>query len=61
MVKKFSNQGLTYCRPEKKQQPLLGKTSLVYCPICHRRRRGVNHDQGKSHLAAVAALKKSSS
>lgn len=51
--KKFSNQGLTYCRADKKAQPLLTKTNLTdggtHCPVCHFRVRGANHEQGKHH------------
>ena len=53
--KGFSNQGLTYCRFEKKAQPLLQKTSEKYCPICNRRRRGPNHDEGLRHREMAAA------
>ena len=51
--KSFSNQGLTYCRADKKAQPLLSKINLSdggkHCPVCHFRVRGPNHEQGSHH------------
>jgi len=53
--KNFSNQGLTYCRPDKKAQPLLGKVNITdggkHCPVCHFRVRGPNHEQGSHHTS----------
>lgn len=54
-AKTFSNQGLTYCRPEKARQPLLAKINQSdggkHCPTCHFRVRGANHDQGSQHTS----------
>ena len=60
--KSFSNQGLTYCRSDKRPIALAGKVNIsdggTHCPICHFRVRGSNHEQGRHHTAAVAAAKK---
>lgn len=58
-AKTFQNQGLTYCRPENKSQPLRGKVHLTnsgkHCPACHFRVRGPNHDQGTHHSSGKRA------
>lgn len=55
--KSFSNQGLTYCRTDKKCQPKPSKITLLnggsHCPVCLFRVRGSNHDQGSHHLSKV--------
>lgn len=51
-TKKFKkDQGLTYCRPEKKALGLLGRTSDKWCNECGRRKRGSNHNTGSHHMA----------
>jgi hypothetical protein len=43
------NQGLTFCRKDKRGVSKLQKTSKKYCDVCGRKRRGNNHDAGKFH------------
>ena len=45
-------QGLTYCRPEKKNTGRLPKTSDKYCKVCKFRIRGKNHNEGQHHKQA---------
>ena len=60
--KNFSNQGLTYCRPDKRPVALLEKINLAvggtHCPTCHFRVRGADHEKGKHHTAAAAKASK---
>jgi hypothetical protein len=41
--------GTLYCRPEKRGQGLLGKTSPRICPDCKFRIRTKNHKEGSHH------------
>jgi hypothetical protein len=43
------DQGLTYCRPDKKGMGRASKTSEKWCSECGHKRRGINHDQGTHH------------
>jgi len=41
--------GSLYCKPEKRRQSLLGRTSGRYCPKCGFKIRGTNHEEGAHH------------
>jgi len=56
--KSFSNQGLTFCRADRRT-PRIGKTSSIYCTVCGFRKRGANHDQGKHHQSKKKILENS--
>ncbi len=43
------NQGLTYCRSEKRGQGKAPRTSGKYCTVCNCRIRGENHEEGTHH------------
>lgn len=55
--KTFSNQGLTFCRADRKCQPKPSKVTQLeggsHCPKCLFRVRGAGHDQGSHHLSKV--------
>lgn len=51
-TKKFKkDQGLTYCRPEKKGMGRASRTSDKWCIECGKRKRGDNHNEGSHHNA----------
>ncbi len=54
----MKDQGLTYCRKEKRGIGKAPRTSKKWCPICDKKIRGVNHEQGKRHAEIVAKLEK---
>jgi len=46
-------EGTLYCRPEKRGQPLLARTSEKYCPKCKMKIRGPHHAEGMHHKKKV--------
>lgn len=47
--KNKKDQGLTFCRADKKGMGKANKTSEKWCPECGYKKRGDNHNEGSHH------------